>query len=55
MPPGAPCGAGHAGSARDRRAAAQNGYRFSSFVVAAAKSAPFLSKTKSLDQQQPEQ
>ena len=37
------------------RAAAQNGYRFSSFVAAVVKSAPFQSKTKSLDQQQPEQ
>ena len=37
------------------RAAAQNGYRFSSFVVATVKSAPFQWKTKSLDQQQPEQ
>ncbi len=36
------------------RAAAQNGYRFSSFVVAAVTSAPFQAKTKSLDEQQPE-
>jgi len=33
------------------RAAAQNGYRFSSFVVAAVKSAPLQVKTKSLDEQ----
>jgi hypothetical protein len=37
------------------RAAANHGYRFSSFVVAAVKRAPFQSKMKSLDQQQPEQ
>ena len=36
-------------------AAAQNDYHFSSFVVAIVKSAPFQTKTKSLDQQQPEQ